>query len=89
MVYGVWSIPQLLSALDAGQPVILFVRTGFLDYWQEDVAHAIVVVGVTEGQQFWLHDPALPTGPLIVSWDGLLAAWAEFSYRGAALSRSA
>jgi hypothetical protein len=89
VVYGVWSIPQLLSALDSGQPVILFVRTGFLDYWQEDVAHAIVVVGVTEGQHFWLHDPALPTGPLIASWDGLLAAWAEFSYRGAALSRGA
>ncbi len=87
VVYGVWSIPQLLSALDAGQPVILFVRTGFLDYWQEDVAHAIVVVGVTEDQQFWLHDPAFPIGPLIASWDGLLAAWAEFSYRGAALSR--
>jgi len=86
VVYGAWSIPQLFSALDAGQPVILFVHTEFLDYWREDVAHAIVVVGAVENQQFWLHDPALPSGPLVVSWDGLLAAWAEFSYRGATIS---
>jgi ABC-type bacteriocin/lantibiotic exporter with double-glycine peptidase domain len=88
-VYREWSIPQLLNALDAGQPVILFVRTGFLDHWREDVAHAVVVVGAEDSQRFWLHDPALSTGPVVVSWNGLLAAWAEFSYRGAAISQGA
>ena len=86
VIYREWSIAQLLAALGAGQPVILFVRTGFLDHWQEDVAHAVVVVGVEKGQSFSLHDPALPTGPLPVSWHGLLAAWAEFGYRGAAVT---
>jgi hypothetical protein len=86
VVYREWSIPQLLAVLAAGQPIILFVRTGFLDYWQEDVAHAVVVVGAEENQRFWLHDPALTTGPLSVSWNGLLAAWAEFEYRGAVIS---
>ncbi len=85
VIYREWSIPQLLVALNARQPVILFVRTGFLDYWQKDVAHAVVVVGAEEGQRFWLHDPSVPTGPLSVSWDGFLAAWAEFGYRGAAI----
>lgn len=85
VTYCEWSIPRLLAALGAGQPVILFVRTGFLGYWQEDVAHAVVVVGAREGQQFWLHDPALPTGPVDVSWNELLVAWAEFGYRGAAI----
>lgn len=85
VIYREWSIPQLLAALDARQPVILFVRTGLLDYWREDVAHAVVVVGVEESQHFWLHDPALSTGPLVVSWNGLLAAWAEFGYRGATI----
>jgi hypothetical protein len=85
VVYREWSIPQLLVALDARQPIILFVRTGLLDYWREDVAHAVVAVGAAEDQQFWLHDPALPTGPVVVSWNGLLAAWAEFGYRGAVI----
>ena len=78
-----------IVVLGAGQPAILFVRTGFLGYWHKDVAHAIVVVGAEEDQQFWLHDPALPTGPVDVSWDELLAAWAEFGYRGAAIGHSA
>jgi ABC-type bacteriocin/lantibiotic exporter with double-glycine peptidase domain len=87
VIYREWSIPQLLDALDAGQPVILFVRTGMLDHWQEDVAHAVVAVGAEERERFWLHDPALPTGPTVVSWNGLLAAWAEFGYRGAAIAK--
>jgi ABC-type bacteriocin/lantibiotic exporter with double-glycine peptidase domain len=87
VIYQEWSIPQLQAALDADQPVILFVRTGFLDHWREDVAHAVVVVGVEDDRRFWLHDPIRPTGPLAVSWDGLLAAWAEFDYRGAAISQ--
>ncbi len=87
VVYREWSVPQLLSVLEARQPVIIFVRTGFLDHWQRDVAHAVVIVGAEEGQRFWLHDPALSTGPTAVSWNGVLAAWAEFGYRGASISR--
>jgi len=86
VVYREWTVPQLLTMLEMGQPVILFLRTGFLDYWQQDVAHAVVVVDYEENQRFWLHDPALSTGPVAVSWHGVLAAWAEFGYRGAALS---
>jgi hypothetical protein len=43
-------------------------------------------VGVEEGQRFWINDPAREQASLTVSWDGLLAAWAEFDYRGATLS---
>ncbi len=87
VTYRAWSVPQLLATLDAGQPLILFVRTGFLDHWQEDVAHAVVVVGAEEDICFWLHDPAFPSAPMMVSWNGVLAAWAEFGYRGAVISR--
>ncbi len=87
VTYREWSISQLLEALRAKMPVLVFVRTAFLDHWTQDVAHAIVIVGAEENQQFWVHDPAWPTGPLAVSWDGLLAAWAEFSYRGAAIAK--
>ena len=87
VTYREWSVAQLLDALQAKAPVLVFVRTAFLDHWTNDVAHAVVIVGATENQQFWIHDPAWPAGPQAVSWDGLLAAWAEFSYRGAAITR--
>lgn len=85
IIYREWSIAELLSTLTAGQPVIVFVRTGFLGYYSEDFAHALVVVGASPEQQFWVHDSGQPSGPIIVAWDGLLAAWAEFGYRGATL----
>jgi hypothetical protein len=66
--------------------MILFLRTGFLDHWQRDVAHAVIVVRAEDDQRFWLHDPALSTGPVVVSWHGVLAAWAEFGYRAAVIS---
>jgi ABC-type bacteriocin/lantibiotic exporter with double-glycine peptidase domain len=86
VTYRQWSLPALASALTSKQPVIIFVRTGFLDHWTKDVAHAVVIVGFEKEQRFWINDPAREQAPLAVSWDGLLAAWAEFDYRGAALS---
>jgi len=86
VTYRQWPLPELMTTLTSKQPVIVFVRTGFLGYWTEDVAHAVVIVGVEEGHHFWINDPAREQAPLIVSWDGLLAAWAEFDYRGATLS---
>lgn len=85
VLYREWSISELLSSLTAQRPMITFVRTGFLDYYQDDFAHAVVVVGAIQDQQFWIHDPNQPSGPVTVSWDGLLAAWGEFGYRGAVL----
>ena len=87
VIYRDWSVPALMSALGTGQPVIAFVRTGFLDYCYEDFAHAVVIVGISPEQQFWIHDPTQPMGPQSVSWNGFLAAWAEFGYRGAALKQ--
>lgn len=87
VIYREWSIPQTVDTLRDGTPIIVFVRTAFLEYWGRDVAHAVVLVDVEENQRFWLYDPALSAGPTAVSWDGLLAAWAEFGYRGALISR--
>lgn len=86
VTYRSWSTSELLASLSAGNPMIVFVRTGFLDYWQEDAAHALVVVGGTDDKNFWVQDPARPEGPISVSWNGLMAAWAEFDYRGAVLT---
>lgn len=85
--YREWSISELIAELDAGNPVIVFVRTGFLDHWTTDVAHAAIVVSAIENERFSIHDPALESGPTSVSWDGLLAAWAEFGYLGATITK--
>jgi len=84
--YREWTVPALLSALTEHKPVIIFVRTGFMDYWESDFAHAIIVVGAILDERFWVYDPAQADSPLSVSWDGLLAAWAEFGYRGATIT---
>lgn len=83
--YRSWSPEELLPVLTQGQPMIVFVQTGFLDYWDENFAHAIVVVGATDNEQFWVHDPAQQQGPLKVSLNGLFAAWGEFDYKAAIL----
>jgi ABC-type bacteriocin/lantibiotic exporter with double-glycine peptidase domain len=85
--YQEWSIPQMLTAIRSNRPLIAYVQTGFLEYFREgDVTHSVIIVGATEEQSFMIHDPSLNAGPTIVSWNGLLAAWAEFSYRGATLT---
>ncbi|MCP4361618.1 MAG: hypothetical protein GY796_26710 [Chloroflexi bacterium] len=84
--YREWSITELNTAIENDKPVVIFVRTGFMDIWQEDFAHAIVIVGIEPEHQFWINDPAKKQALLPISWDGLLAAWAKFSYRGATVS---
>lgn len=86
--YREWSVAEVVSALDKNKSVLIFVRTGFLEYWQEDVAHALIIVGLELERHFWVNDPAQLDAPVSVSWDGLLAAWAEFGYRGATLSKT-
>ena len=86
VIFQEWSVSELLTKLAARQTMIVSVRTGFLDYYyQEDFAHALVVVGAIQNDHFWVLDPFQTTGPLPVSWDGLLAAWSEFDYQGAVL----
>ena len=42
---GVSNLSQLRDAVAAGQPPIVFVDTGPLDYWKIDCAHVAVVGG--------------------------------------------
>ncbi len=63
VIYQEWSVAELLSMLDAGRPVIVFVRAVFLDYYQEDFAHAVVIVGAAQDQRFWIQDPDSRSSP--------------------------
>ncbi len=68
---------DVFRAIDAGQPVILFVWTGDLPYWALETWHAVVVVGYDENQ-FYLHDPAFTTAPQIVTHGDLELAWIAY-----------
>ena len=70
-------LDDLLTALNDNHPTILFVRTGELPYWGEDVQHALVLVGY-EGEQVFLNDPAFPNAPQKVLMTELMLAWDEF-----------
>lgn len=59
-------------------PVIAFVRTGFLEHWDTDVGHAVVVAGMTE-EQVHIHDPIMKA-PLGISLTSFEAAWTEMDY---------
>ena len=85
VVYQQWSTADLSQMLDAGYPVIVFVRTIFLDYYQDDFAHALVVIECVPGRHVRVHDPGQASGPTVVSWNGFLAAWSEFDYYGAVI----
>ncbi len=83
--YGSCSASSVISDLEKGVPSILFVKTGFLDHWNIDVAHALVVVGADPGILWLAHDPGLEAGPIQILWNGLLAAWMEFEFRCATI----
>lgn len=70
------SLGHLRTYFAQQSPCIVFLRTGNLPYWDEDVPHAVVVVGI-EDTTVYLHDPILDTGPTAVDIDTFLLAWAE------------
>jgi len=67
---------MLRSLLDQRVPVVALVRTGFLDYWTEDVYHAVVVVGM-DVSLVYLNDPWFDVAPQAVPRNAFLAAWVE------------
>lgn len=77
----------LKAAIDQGIPPVIFVHTGQLTtYWQENVQHALVVVGYDD-EHFYLNDPAFPDAPKEVAIDELMLAWLEFDYMYALITR--
>lgn len=70
------TVADLADWLAAGLPVIAFVHTTFLDYWQVQTPHAVVVVGLDE-DHVYIHDPAFAEAPQKCAIDGFIAAWIE------------
>ena len=77
---------DLRAAIDDGTPPILFLMTGDLPYWQDNISHAVLLVGYDE-TSVMLADPVFPTSPQLTTWDELLLAWSEQDYAYATVTR--
>ncbi len=77
---------DLRSAIDRNLPPILFVKTGDLPYWQDNTAHAVVMIGYGENTVL-LADPQFVHSPQHIDWDALMLAWSEMDYYFALISR--
>ena len=69
------NVAELQSMLANHQPTIVFLQTGALEYWNMDIFHAAVLVGL-DGGTVALHDPYFATGPQSTSLQSFEKAWA-------------
>lgn len=70
---------QLQQNIEQNLPVIAFLFTGELPYWQENTPHAVVVVGFDDANCF-VNDPAFSVAPQVVPWGDFWLAWGEMDY---------
>jgi hypothetical protein len=67
---------ELQQALAAGQPPIVFLQTGSLEYWTLDIFHTAVLSGL-DVVAATLHDPYCATAPQATSVQTFQKAWAQ------------
>jgi hypothetical protein len=67
-------IPDLLAAINAHHPPIIFVWTGELPYAEVISYYAIVLAGYDE-EYFYVYDPAQPIAPIKVLQGDIALAW--------------
>lgn len=67
---------DLQQGIQKGIAIIVSVRTGELPYWEEDVPHAVVVVGIdTATGVVYVNDPAFERAPIAVLMGDFMLAW--------------
>ena len=82
------NINDLRHCLGRQEPVIAFVQTEFLNYWEAQVAqHAVLIVGAAE-KLIYLLDPAKTEQVITVTTDEFLLAWDEMEFAYAVITRS-
>ncbi len=79
VTYEQSTLEQLRQLVAQQIPVTIFLRTGVLPGWAEDVAHAVVLVGLTDDLAY-IHDPIGDTGPTSIDLNTLLLAWSDMDY---------
>jgi hypothetical protein len=87
VTYSVIDVSGLFQLTRDGLPVIVFLRTGGLPYWQHQTDHAVVVIGYDdESQLVYLNDPYFDDAPKAVSQGFFELAWLERDYHYATIS---
>lgn len=76
VVYRRGTLRTLHDLLLANTPPIVFVKTRDLPYWDENVDHAVVVVGM-DGRRILLNDPAFAEAPIEAPLGDFDLAWLE------------
>ena len=82
------SLTTLKDRLDQGFPVVAFVYTERLPYWQTNTAHAVVAVGYEEDGGILVNDPMFKTAPKSIMEELFLEAWQFFANFGAVAEKS-
>ena len=85
VVYSKTDMAGLEAMLQQGHPVIVFVRTGELPYWEYSTDHALLVVGYDESQ-LYVNDPNCSEAPLAVPRGDFELAWLERDYHYALIT---
>ena len=67
---------ELQKMLAENQPPIVLVQTGSLEYWNTDIFHAAVLIGLDTGTVF-LNDPYFATAPQTTSLLSFEKAWSR------------
>ena len=79
VTYEQSTLEQLRQLLAQRVPIIIFLRTGALPGWTEDVPHAVVLAGLTDDLAY-LHDPVGDIGPTPVDLSAFLLAWSDMDH---------
>ena len=70
------NVGELRHSLAADQPVIVFVQTGALEYWNMDIFHTAVLIGLDDTTAAF-NDPYFETAPQTTSLITFEKAWAQ------------
>ena len=70
------TLAELSKYLAEDSPVIVFVKTGDLPYWDQNLPHAMVVVGLGE-VHVYVNDPAFTSAPIPIPRGDFELAWLE------------
>jgi hypothetical protein len=85
--YSVSDVEGLFRLLIGGQPVIVFLRTGDLPYWEHQTDHAVVVVGFDDDtRSIYLNDTFFDEAAIAVPREYFELAWLERDYYYATIS---
>ena len=79
-------VDRIRAFLHAGQPVVVYLYTEPLPYWEVVSAHAVVVVGY-EGNHFLVNDPMFEDAPKQIDTETFLKAWDMFDDFGIVIQK--